>query len=252
MFKQIKDAFLSALLLSPTLGIAAESAAIQKLDSPFGLPSSVASESSVVGSLPYSTQWVSEKIGSYLYASYNSAQLANQNLTVNQYVSDFGSASYSFPGVDFFSRIRGFASPESYSWARDLSIWGRYSLGFASRTGHVTSNQTPINSAVASDSLLVLNARVGLLIGFDRLSWLRPYAGFDVSPYFYRNTSDISGVEQQGENLCFGTILGAHFPVLFNGRGSLMAEFRREIAASGSGQIFANSDNYTAGMGLTF
>ena len=245
MIKVVKNSFVVvALILS---GMSASFAGEPRSESMFGLPSS-----ETVGSLPYSDQWISEKTKSYFYLSFNSAQLASPTMTVGQYVSNFGSVDYGFPSVDFFSHLFSFTGPESRSSARDFAIWGRYSLGAADRSGHMNATQTPINSSVESNSLLVVNARIGAVLGWDRWSWIKPYAGVEVDPYFFRNTSDISGAEQQGEAYCFGPVLGAHFPVMMNGRASLLAEYRRIISVQDSGQIFGNSNNFSTGMGLTF
>jgi hypothetical protein len=220
-------------------------------DGPFGLPVSATSPQEVVGALPYSNQWISEQTNSYLYVTYNSSQMSNSTMTVGQYVADFGSSGYSFPSLDLFTHFTSLAGPESRSPLRDFSLWGRYTLGFADRDGSLSSNLTPIDSNVENDSLLIFYARVGLLLGYDHLTWIRPYAGIEVDPYFFRNTSGISGAEQQGGNFNYGPTIGAHFPVFFSGRGSVLAEYHRAIPLSGSGQIYTNSNNYTAGMGLT-
>lgn len=247
MIKAKKNSFQFAIVL--TLGLSTPAPAA---DSIFGLPASTTTPSEVVGSLPYTNQWISEKTASYLYLSYNSSQMSSRNVTVGQYVSDFGSAGYAFPTIDFFTNFVSLAGPESRSLARDFSFWGRYSLGFADRSGQLSATQTPINGSVENVSLLVFSARVGALLGYERWNWFRPYAGLEIDPYFFRNTSGISGAEQQGENFSYGPVVGAHFPVLLSGHASLLAEFRRTIAASGSGQLFSSANNYTAGMGLTF
>jgi hypothetical protein len=236
-----------SLAAEPTTGSLPQSAD----DSTFGLPATTMNQSEVVG-LPYSNQWISERIASYIYVSYNSAQMNSQSIAVGPYVSNFGSTGYSFPTIDYFNDIVSLAGPESRSFLRDFALTGRYSLGFADRTGQANNTQTPIDSSVENVSLLIFSARVGALLTYEHLSWFRPYAGIEIDPYFFRNTSDLSGAEQQGENFGYGPVVGAHFPVLFGGRASVLAEFHKTLAASGSGQIFSDSTNYTAGMGLTF
>jgi hypothetical protein len=221
-------------------------------NSVFGLPVSTTSPSEVVGSLPYTNQWISEKTNAYLYVTYNSSQMGTNTITVGQYTANFGNAGYSFPGIDFFSHLTALAGPESKSPLRDFSLWGRYSLGFANRDAQLSAAVTPIDGSVEKDSLLIFSARIGLLAGYERLNWFRPYAGIEVDPYFFRNTSGISGAEEQGGNFNFGPVIGAHFPVFFSGKGSILAEYRRVIPLTGSGQIYSSSNNYTAGMGLTF
>ena len=221
-------------------------------DSMFGLPASSASPTEVVGSLPYSNQWISERIDSIIYVTYNSARLGSRTMTVGQYVSDFGGAGLAFPALDFFSHLVSFAGPESRSPARDFSLWGRLSFGLAARNGRLSATESPIDSTVESNSLMIFTARVGALLGYDHLNWVKPYAGMEIDPYYFRDTADISAAEQQGEQFCYGPVIGAHFPVLFSGRASLLAEYHRSMPASGTGQIFGTSNNYTAGMGLTF
>src|SRR5580700_8068646 len=85
--------------------LAASAQAFAAADSVFGLPASSATSTEVVGSLPYSNQWISDKIDSILYLTYNSAQLGSQTMTVGQYVSDFGSTGFAFPALDFFSHL---------------------------------------------------------------------------------------------------------------------------------------------------
>ena len=243
-----------ASLLSTSLAFAAGGTSATV----FGLPTSVAADSptrgtsETVGSLSYTNQWIQEKNTTYLYIGYNSASLASPTISENQYTTTFSSNAYSHPSVDLFTHFFSFAGPEARSWARDLSVWGRYSLGIADRKGYVSSSSTPIDSSVTSDSLLIVDGRIGLLLGFDRWSWFRPYVGLEISPYMYRNTADINGAEQQGGNMTYGSVFGAHFPIFFSGRGSILGEYRRTVAALGTGQLFSNANNFYAGMGLAF
>jgi hypothetical protein len=229
-------AAMSALLASPVFG--ADTSASDS-DSLFGLPRSATSPSEVVGTLPISTQWISEQTSSYLYVTYNASTMGSSTLSVGQYTADFGSTGFAYPSVDFFAHLFSLASPESRSALRDFSVWGRYSLGFADRSANLSAADGSVDSAVENDSLLIFSARVGLLLGYDYPKWVRPYAGFEISPYYFRNTSGISGAEEQGENFTYGPVLGLHFPVLFSGKASLLAEYRRTIpASSGAGLTF--------------
>jgi len=155
------------LIFSLIVGIVSGSVAFaDTTSSVFGLPVSVVTPpSEVVGHLSYSNQWISEKTTSYLYMTYNSAQLESQNMAVGQYVSNFGSSSYGFPSIDFFSHLFSFANAESSSALRDFALWGRYSLGFADRSGHVSSLQSSISNPVDTSSMLLINARIGASVG---------------------------------------------------------------------------------------
>jgi hypothetical protein len=240
----------AALIFSVNIACAAQSGADS--NAVFGLPVSATSPSEVVGELPYTTQWVSEKTNAFLYVTYNSSQMESSTRTVRQYTADFGGTGYSFPAIDFFSHLASFAGPESQSILRDFSLWGRYSLGVADRSGQLTAADGSIDSSVEKDSLLIFNARIGLLAGYERIKWFHPYAGLEIDPYFFRNTSGISGAEDQGGNFNYGPVIGAHFPVFFSGKASILAEYRRVIPLSGSGQLYTTSNNYTAGVGLDF
>jgi len=217
----------------------------------FGAEAARVEEQSVMG-LPFSNQWIEERISSYLYATYNSANLSSPVLSVDRFATDFGGSGYGFPSVDLFTRLLSFAAADSKSAARDWSLWGRYSVGFADRNGKLVDTESQIDTSAASASLLVISARIGALVGYERWSWIRPYGGWELMPYLFRNTSALTGAEQQGLVFCTGPVLGAHFPILFDGRASLLAEYRRTIPIHDSGQIMAGSNNYTAGLGVTF
>jgi len=225
----------------------------QKSDSMFGLPAvSAKPEDAAVVGLPQSTQWISERKDSFLYLSYNATQMASPTLSTQPYVSDFGSTGFAYPGLDFFSRITALANPESPSFWRNISLMGRYSLGMAVRKGKVSDTQTPIDSSVESNSLLIFSSRIGALLAFEPWSWFRPYAGFEISPYFFRNTAGISGAELQGGAYTYGPVLGSHFPLFFDGKMTLMAEARRISPNNTAGQLFGKASSYTAGLGVTF
>ena len=174
-------------------------------------------ESEIAGSLPYSTQWISERTSSYLYVGLNYGQMNSQFLMVDSYQADFGSQGFAYPSIDFFSQILSFAGAESRSSLKDWALWGRYSLGTALRSAQLSSTQTPIDGSVAHDSLLFLSVRLGAMVGYDHWSWVKPFAGLELDPYAYRNTSGISGAEQQGGAFTFGPVVGMHFPLFFGG-----------------------------------
>jgi hypothetical protein len=215
-----------------------------------GTPSETRNESAF--GLPYSNQWVYERAGSFLYLSYQSETLATPTMAIGSYRSDFGSAQFSYPAVDFFGHILSLAPPESDSIRRDFSIWGRYSLGFANRTASLNNTQTEIDSNLERSSLLIFSSRVSALLSFDHWTWLKPYFGIEANPYYFRNTATLSGAEKQGENWTYGPVLGAHIPILFENRGSLMAEWRSSKAPDGSGQILGSGTHFAFGAGLSF
>jgi hypothetical protein len=199
---------------------------------------------SVMG-LPGSTQSAADRVAGYLYLSYNSAKMSNSSITNSDYVSSFGSTSFGYPSLDFFNRIMFLG--------RDFSFWGRYSIGFADRDGSLSDPDAGIvDSSIEKSSLLLLSARVGALLSYERLSWIKPYAGVEIDPYLYRVNGDLSGADEQAANLNYGPVIGFHAPVFFKGTASVLAEYKLTIASHGTGQIFANSSNFTAGMGLTF
>jgi hypothetical protein len=202
--------------------------------------------------LPYSNQWVYERAGSFLYLSRQSETLATSTMTIGAYRSDFGSAQFSYPAVDFFGRILSLASPESDSIGRDFSIWGRYSLGFANRSAPLSNTQTGIDSNLERSSLLIFSSRISAVLAYDHWTWFKPYFGFEANPYYFRNTATLSGAEKQGENWTYGPVLGAHIPLLFENRASLLAEFRSSKAPDSSGQIMGNDTHFAFGAGLSF
>jgi hypothetical protein len=212
-----------------------------------------------VGSLPYSNQWVEEKTGSYLYLAYSSSQLAGAVQTFGEFSSDFNSSGFAFPSVDFFSKFLNFGNIESQSILKDFSLWGRYSLGVAVLNSQVTDSLNP-TAVSASATLFLIAARVGASLEYDRVSWIKPYLGFELDPYIYRNTSSTSettGVERNGVALGLGPVLGAHFPLTFiptfsGGNLSLLGEVRRTFAISMGDQILGSSFDLTGGLGLTF
>ncbi len=223
-----------------------------KTESMFGLPGVPTNSSTTLGALPYSNQWISEQIKSYMYFSYNSAQMNNPNISVGQYTTQFDSNAFGFLSIDYFSKILPFASPESSKTVlRELSLWGRYSLGFAARKGDLTNTQTALSSSNDS-SLLLISARLGALVGYDHFAWFKPYLGVELDPSYYRTTSDLNGAESQNEQFSYGPVLGSHFPILFSGRGSLFTEVQKNIPIQNAAQIMASSYQLTAGMGFTF
>ena len=207
--------------------------------------------SDFIGTLPYSNQWTYEQTASFLYVSYNTSSMAQSGFGIDRYQTTFASKTYAYPSVDYFVRLLSFAPADSHSWMRDLSLWGRYSLGFAERQGALTDSQVQLSS-LESSSLLIFSARAGFNLSYDRISWVKPYIGAGFAPYFYRATASISGAETQGSAICVDPTIGAHFPVLFQGKASLYGEFSRAIALQNSKQILDSSNNFNAGLGLTF
>src|ERR1700733_5689395 len=97
-----KKLFCLCFCLTPFLLSAAQAS---DSETPFGLPASAtmsvdqtdpAGTSTVIG-LPGSTQAASERIGAYLYVSYNSAHMSNSTITTSEYTSSFGSSSFGYP-----------------------------------------------------------------------------------------------------------------------------------------------------------
>jgi hypothetical protein len=204
-----------------------------------------------IGSLPYSNQWTYEQTASFLYLSYNTTSMAQSALNVDRYQSSFDSKSYAYPSIDYFVHLLSLAPVDSKSWTRDVSFWGRYSLGFAERQGSLSDSEVQLSS-LESTSLLIFSARVGLNVSYDRIKWIKPYLGADVAPYFYRATASLTGAEAQGSAICVDPTIGAHFPVLFQGKASLYGEFRRTIALQSGKQLLDSANNFNAGLGLTF
>lgn len=217
---------------------------------PLSAPGSLPAET--VQKVPAAAPWRAENTGSFLYFGINRGQLSAQTLAFDTYTADFGSQGYSYPSLDFFSRILTFANPASYSALRDFSLWSRVSVGFATRGAHLQNSQAPAGSGSANDSLSVLSSRIGPVITYGRWSWVKPYAGVELAPYLYQNTSDNASVRQQTGALSWGPVAGVHLPVLLGGRASFFAEYHRTIPIAANGQIYGNADNVSAGAGLAF
>ncbi len=208
-----------------------------------------ANEAEIVTGLPYSTQWIYERTSCFVYLSYNSAQLRDSTLNTDQYSANFGNKGFDYPAFDLFNHIVSFADPESSSRFRDVSLWGRYSLGFADRKGSLSNSRVSLDPNLEKSSLLILTAKIGALLSFDRWDFVKPYAGIELSPYFFRQSADITGAEQQGASYSYGPVVGAHLPLLLNGKVSFMTEYRHSTAGNGS-KIIGSSQALSAGMGL--
>lgn len=232
---------------------AQSSASAFKAETPVVAPASAAGRNTVVG-LPYSTQWINEEVGAYLYLTYNTASLsAGNELIDGHFIVSFDDQLVKFPTIDYFSKIVAFAPAESLSPLRDVSLWGRYSLGLAAKQGHLGDTRSSIDSTLETSSLFVVAARIGMGVGYERIKGFKPYFGLELSPYMFRQTADLSGAERQGVAYCWAPTLGAHFPIAFDGRGSALLEYRyNQLITAGDRQLFSAGSEVSAGLGVTF
>jgi hypothetical protein len=248
-FKILSKLSLYSLLLPLALSPIAQASAES---SPFGLPATAKENTSQIVGLPESTQWVSEKTGSFLYLTAARTSLQNSVIQVGDYSSNYSANSFSIPAVDYFTRFFTLQSIESKTLLSQISIWGRFGVGLTVQSGQVSSIQGDINSSAENSSLLIFQGKLGVLAGWDRFQWMKPYLGLQVIPYYFRNSSQISAAEQEGENFCYGPVMGTHLPLFFDGKGSILAEYQRWLPASGSGQLFAQANQWLFGLGLSF
>lgn len=237
--------FLAASLFALTATVSAASEAVPNSDrAPTSSP-----KMELVTGLPYSTQWIYERTNSFVYLSYNSAQMQDTTLSIAHYSADYGTKSFGYPSIDLFNHMFSFGGVESSRASSAFSIWGRYSLGFAHRSGSLSDSQVMLDSSFEKSSLLLLSTRIGALLSYDFWDSFKPYVGMEIAPYFFRQSADITGVEQQGASYSYGPVFGAHVPLLFGGKASILTEYRLSIAGHGS-RILGDSQAFTAGMGL--
>ncbi len=232
----------------PVLGVAHA----QESGTSLGFPNTATQTHTSIVGFPTSNQWEQERLKSFLYLSLNSGQMASPQIAVGDYVSQYDGANFNFVSLDYFTHFFSFAELNSNSSARDFSLWGRYSVGFADRAGSLVSASPDINTSIESVNLLMLCARIGLLVHYDHFSWFKPFLGVELDPYFFRQTSDLSGAEEQGSAFSWGPTLGVHLPVLFDHRVSFETELRRSFALNVSGQLLSTTFTMTAGMGVSF
>lgn len=234
---------IGALALLPFFATASE------ISAPVERSSASLDRAGTVTGLPYSTQWIYERTSSFVYLSYNSAQMQDSTLGIDHYLADFGDKNFGYPAFDLFNHIVSFGDPESRSPWREISLWGRYSLGFANRKGNLSDSRVAIDPNLEKSSLFIFSTRIGALLSCDHWDSFKPYAGIEISPYFFRQSADISGAEQQGASYSYGPVVGAHLPLLFSGKASILTEYRHSTAGNGS-RIFGSMGAFSAGLGL--
>ena len=206
----------------------------------------------VVGSLPYSNQWVYDQRQSYLYLTFNHGALANSLFLTQHFSSDFGNKNFDYPSIDYFVSMFNFAGAESTSVLRKFSLWTRYGIGFGTRRGELQSPDFTVASSSESAYLTALTFKVGPLISIDLGDWIQPYAGVEFSPFFFRHSSSLDGAESQGAGVLYGPVAGLHFPIFFSHRASLYTEVRRNIVLSDDKNVFGSSTTMGAGLGMVF
>lgn len=209
-------------------------------------------QAGVVGSLPYSNQWIYDDRQSYLYLALNQGQLAQTGISVNQFQSDFGSKSFLFPSIDYFGKLFALAGQESGSQLRNFNFWGRYGLGFQAIDGHLIDPGTSLDNPAEHSSFLSLTMKVGPFFSYDGVSWVQPYIGIEIEPFAYRLSSTTEGAEANGAGALWGPAVGVHLPLFFDHHGSLFGEARRDFILSDSGGVYAPGIAADVGMGLVF
>ena len=210
-----------------------------------------AEDPSQISTFSYSNQWIFERTGSFLYLTVNRAQLQQSSLRIDRFESSFGDSSFYFPSIEYFTRVTDFANLEGKSFLRYFSLWARYGFGAAIRSGTLSNTEFALTSS-ESATLLGLNTRLGLNLAFERFGWFRPFLGTELFAFFYRHSASLSGAEIQGIEPMTSLVLGAHFPLFFEGRGSLFIEGRRDISLAAPNRILAQGFNADLGAGLSF
>jgi hypothetical protein len=209
-------------------------------------------ETQVVGELPYSNQWKFDTRDSYLYLSLSNLNLTSGDIDLTKYNSHFSSNSMRVYSIDYFKQIYRFAKVDSQSKWKDFSIWGRYSIGVSSTNGSLSGKGFTINSSVESSNLMTGILHFGPQITYERISWMQPYIGFELSPYFYRHSASLSAAESQGGGILFGPVLGSHFPLFFDHTLSLVGEVRENMTTNNQDNTFATGLTFLSGLGLVF
>jgi hypothetical protein len=216
-----------------------------------GHADATASDGNIVGTFPYSNQWIFERTSSFLYISANRTPLISSTFTNTHYQTNFDSKNFDSLSIDYFSRFFGLAKAESPSFLRNFSFWGRYSLGFGARQGQLSDSNVQLSS-IERGTMMAISSRFGLLLCLDSIAWIKPYIGIEISPYFFRQSADLSGAEVQGSSFLYGPAFGVHLPLFFENRASIYGEIRSQLAAQNSGQIFSDNINGDLGVGFAF
>jgi opacity protein-like surface antigen len=222
-----------------------------------GHSSSAFAEVENVSSLPYSYQWTFERSNSFLYLQYGELTLGSPILSSSGpqmgagLYSNFQGTRVGMVGVDYFSNILYFAPATSSSFLRRLALEGRYALGFGEKEGKLLDSSVALSNA-GKTSLLLVSGSVGLGLQYEATSWFQPYLTAGIRPYFYRVSATLSGAENENTSLLYDLSLGAHFPLFFSGRASVLAELRHESAPATAHQLFVSENVFVGGLGMVF